>query len=111
MVVRLRLQRLGRRNLPFYRIVAADVREARNGKFLEMLGTYNPIPNKDNIKEISLRPDRIQYWMSVGAQPSDRVAYICGKLGVLPMPPHRNSVQSAIPKDLREKGKKDAAKK
>lgn len=78
---------------------------------LLQLGSYNPIPNKDNIKEISLNPERIQYWLSVGAQPSDRVAYICGRVGVLPMPPHRISVQNAIPKEFREKKKPAVATK
>jgi small subunit ribosomal protein S16 len=102
MVVRLRLQRFGRTHSPFYRMVAADSRAPRDGKFLEIIGTYNPIANSAGIKEIRLKADRIRYWISVGAQPSDRVAWILGKFGILPPPPQRFSVQRMIPKKNRE---------
>ncbi|KAL7437759.1 hypothetical protein ACHAXM_005828 [Skeletonema potamos] len=102
MVVRLRLQRFGRTHSPFYRMVAADSRAPRDGKFLEIIGTYNPIANNAGIKEIRLKADRIRYWISVGAQPSDRVAWILGKFGILPPPPQRFSVQRMIPKKNRE---------
>lgn len=91
MVVRLRLQRFGRTHSPFYRMVAANARTPRDGKFLEILGTYNPIANKDGMKEIRLKEDRLKYWLGVGAQPSDRVAWILGKFGILPPPPRRFS--------------------
>lgn len=87
MVVRLRLQRFGRKHSPFYRMVAANARAPRDGKFLEILGTYNPIANRDGMKEIRLKEDRLKYWLGVGAQPSDRVAWILGKFGILPPPP------------------------
>eukprot|EP01033_Poteriospumella_lacustris_P016230 gene16230-11615_t len=106
MVVRLRLQRMGLRNTPFYRIVAADARAPRDGKFLEKLGTYNPVPNKDNIKEVTANVERIRYWVSVGAQPSDRVSWLLGKLGVLPEAPMRRAVETAVPKSLRTEAKK-----
>jgi small subunit ribosomal protein S16 len=72
------------------------------------IGTYNPLPNKDNIKEVTASSERVQYWLSVGAQPSERVSYLLGSLGVIPMRPHRLSVESAIPKEFRQK---DAKKK
>ena len=74
MPVRLRLQRFGRKKSPFYRLVAADSRASRDGKFIEMLGTYDPIAREDKVKEVRLNMDRIRYWLGVGAQPSDRVA-------------------------------------
>merc|ERR1712216_437083 len=77
-LVRLRLQRLGVRNNPFYRIVAADSRSPRDGKHLELLGTYNPRPNNFSEKVITLNFDRIKHWLVVGAQPSERVAKILG---------------------------------
>jgi small subunit ribosomal protein S16 len=83
-------------------MVAADSRAPRDGKFLEIIGTYNPIANNAGIKEIRLKADRIRYWISVGAQPSDRVAWILGKFGILPPPPQRFSVQRMIPKKNRE---------
>jgi len=98
MVVRLRLQRFGMKHKPFYRMVAANSKAPRDGKFLEILGSYNPIPNSFGNKEIRLRKDRLEYWISVGAQPSDRVAWILGKFGVLPPPPRRFQPQKAVPK-------------
>uniref|UniRef100_A0A7S2I5C2 30S ribosomal protein S16 n=1 Tax=Helicotheca tamesis TaxID=374047 RepID=A0A7S2I5C2_9STRA len=102
MVVRLRLQRFGRTHSPFYRMVAADSRAPRDGKFLEIVGTYNPIANKEGIKEIRLKTDRLKYWISVGAQPSDRVAWLLGKFGILPPPPPRVSLKNMVPKKDRE---------
>ena len=83
-------------------MVAADSRAPRDGKFLEIIGTYNPIANRSGIKEIRLKADRIRYWISVGAQPSERVAWILGKFGILPPPPQRFSVQRMVPKKNRE---------
>ena len=102
MVVRLRLQRWGRKHLPFYRMVAANAKAPRDGKFLEVLGTYNPIPNSAGNKEIRLKTDRFKYWISVGAQPSERVAWILGKFGILPPLPRRFREKKAIPKKDRE---------
>ena len=86
MVVRLRLARWGVRNNPFFGIIAANQRAPRDGKHLERLGTYNPIPH-NNTKLVELNVDRIKYWLSVGAQPSDRVAYILSKANLLPSTP------------------------
>ena len=80
MPVRIRLARFGRKHLPFYRIVAADAKAPRDGRHLEILGTYNPLPTSTGDKHISLNFDRIRYWVSVGAQPSDRVAWLLGKV-------------------------------
>mmetsp|Transcript_85 Transcript_85/g.143 ORF Transcript_85/g.143 Transcript_85/m.143 type:complete len:128 (-) Transcript_85:126-509(-) len=92
MGVRIRLQRFGRRHLPFYRIVAANVRSKRDGKFLEILGTYNPLyvteeEAKKRLKRVELNFERIKYWVSVGATPSDTVARILGYAGLLPEAP------------------------
>ena len=110
MVLRLRLQRFGRTHEPFYRMVAAHDRAPRDGKFLEVLGTYNPIVNQQGSKEIRLKTDRIKYWISVGAQPSDRVAWILGKFGVLPPPPRKFNPTRMVPrKERKEEEKKNAA--
>jgi small subunit ribosomal protein S16 len=106
MVVRLRLQRFGRTHSPFYRMVAAHSKAPRDGKFLEIVGTYNPMAQKNGVKEIRLKTDRLKYWLSVGAQPSDRVAWILGKFGILPPAPRRYNPQQAIPKKDRDGGKK-----
>eukprot|EP00658_Telonema_sp_P-2_P013013 TRINITY_DN14944_c0_g1_i1.p2 TRINITY_DN14944_c0_g1~~TRINITY_DN14944_c0_g1_i1.p2 ORF type:complete len:104 (+),score=12.68 TRINITY_DN14944_c0_g1_i1:172-483(+) len=89
MVVRMRLARFGRTHSPFYRIVVADSRRARDGKHLEVVGTYNPIPNKRMEKDVRLNLDRCKYWLSVGAQPSDTVARLLGSGGVLPQTARR----------------------
>uniref|UniRef100_A0A0D9X9T3 Ribosomal protein S16 n=1 Tax=Leersia perrieri TaxID=77586 RepID=A0A0D9X9T3_9ORYZ len=87
MVVRIRLARFGCRNRPFYRLMAADSRSPRDGKHLEVLGYYNPLPGKDGGKRMGLKFDRVKYWLSVGAQPSDPVERILFRAGILP-PPH-----------------------
>jgi small subunit ribosomal protein S16 len=98
MVVRLRLQRFGRTHAPFYRMVAANARTPRDGKFLEIVGTYNPIANQGGMKEIRIKEDRLKYWLAVGAQPSGRMAWILGKFGILPPAPHHYNPQKLRPK-------------
>ncbi|EGF82063.1 hypothetical protein BATDEDRAFT_10027 [Batrachochytrium dendrobatidis JAM81] len=80
MVVRIRLARWGAANNPFYGIVVANLRAARDGKHLERLGTYNPISDHNMTKHLELNVDRIKYWLSVGAQPSERVAWLLSKV-------------------------------
>lgn len=77
-MVKIRLARHGRKRRPFYRVVAADVNAPRDGKFLEILGTYNPI-EKDESKELTLKIDRVDHWLSVGAQPTDTAAALIKK--------------------------------
>ncbi|RLN46433.1 hypothetical protein BBJ28_00008404 [Nothophytophthora sp. Chile5] len=112
MVVRLRLARWGRKDMPFYRIVAADARAPRDGKHLEIvrlsllvLGTFNPIAASDGVKELRVNNQRVRYWLSVGAQPSDRVGHLLGLANVLPMPPTRQYTKKCIPKKDREAAK------
>ena len=82
MAIALRLSRGGAKKRPYYRIVAADSRRARDGKYLEQLGTYNPLLAKDDEKRVTLKEDRIKYWLGVGAQPSDRVARFLDAAGI-----------------------------
>lgn len=80
-MVRIRLQRLGQTHRPFYRIVAADIRAPRDGRFIEILGTYDPVSLKaDNI---ALKEERIKHWIGVGAQPTEKVRSILEKKGLL----------------------------
>ena len=74
MAVAIRLSRGGSKKRPFYRIVVADVRSPRDGRFIERLGTYNPMKSKDDTQRILLDKERVKYWISVGAKPTDRVA-------------------------------------
>jgi small subunit ribosomal protein S16 len=78
MSMKLRLARHGTTNLPFYWLVASDSRCARDGKFKEKLGTYNPLLPHENPERIRLNKERINYWLSVGAKPSDRVVRLFG---------------------------------
>ncbi|CAN7038741.1 hypothetical protein IGI04_005477 [Brassica rapa subsp. trilocularis] len=87
MVVRLRLSRLGCKNRPFFRVMAADSRSPRDGKHIEVLGYFNPLPGQDGGKRMGLKFDRIKYWLSVGAQASDPVQRLLFRSGLLPPPP------------------------
>jgi small subunit ribosomal protein S16 len=78
MAVKIRMKRVGTKNTPAFRIVVADSRSPRDGKFIEEIGTYNPLKKGDNF---SLKLDRAQYWISKGAQPSDTVASFIKKAG------------------------------
>ena len=84
MAVRIRLARGGAKKRPFYRIVAADARSPRDGRFLEKLGSYNPLLKSDDANRVVLNEERIRYWLGQGAQVSDRVARFLDKAGILP---------------------------
>ncbi|KAF5176833.1 30S ribosomal protein S16-like [Thalictrum thalictroides] len=84
MTVRIRFARFGCRHRPFYRVVVANSRTRRDGKQLEVLGHYNPLPGKDGGDRMGLKVDRIKYWLSVGAQPSEPVRRILSRAGVFP---------------------------
>ncbi len=81
MAVRIRMKKLGRRHRPFYRICAMDSRTARDGRVLEELGTYDPMVPETDARAI-LNKERIQYWLSVGASPSEKVNALIKKYGV-----------------------------
>ena len=98
MVVKLRLQRYGRKAAPFYKIVATDARKARDGKPIEYIGTYSPKIDKNGQKELRLREDRIKYWLSVGAQPTETVSRLLGYAQILPPPPYTKKTKRHIPK-------------
>lgn len=82
MAIALRLSRGGAKKRPYYRIVAADSRRARDGKYLEQIGTYNPLLAKDDEKRVTLNEERVKYWLGVGAQPSDRVLRFLDAAGI-----------------------------
>ena len=82
MSVSLRLSRGGSKKRPYYKVVAANSRSARDGKFLEQVGTYNPLLAKDDENRVRLVEDRVRYWLGVGAQPTDRVARMLDKAGI-----------------------------
>lgn len=82
-MVRLRMQRFGRRNRPFYRISAIDQRTRRDGRVIELLGWFDPMTNKPGVKNVELNVERVKYWLSVGAVPSDTVMDMLAKQGLV----------------------------
>jgi len=82
MATKIRLQRGGTTNRPYYRFVVATEQAARDGKFIEKIGTFDPLVAKDSPKRMTIKKDRIEYWLSVGAQPSEKVALLITKAGI-----------------------------
>ncbi len=78
MALKIRLRQQGRRNRPFFRMVVTDGRTRRDGKYVEMIGWYNPFGQKDE-EQFNLKTDRLQHWLSVGAVPSEQVESLCKK--------------------------------
>jgi small subunit ribosomal protein S16 len=103
MAVKIRLARFGRNKVPFYHVVATDSRNRRDSKFLEKLGTFNPLLADDNKEKVKIKIDRAEYWLSVGALPSERVALLLIKLGVKGAEKYKPVF---IPKAKKEKEKK-----
>ena len=93
----------GVRKRPVYKIVIADSRYPRDGKFIEKIGSYNPLLPKDKKERIKVEAERIKYWMSKGAQPTLRVSRILGEAQIMPMPKPGNNPNKAIPKKERKK--------
>lgn len=83
MAINIRLARGGSKKRPYYKIVVADARSPRDGRFIEKIGNYNPLLSKDNEQRVQLDADRAKHWLSVGAQPTDRVARFLDQAGVL----------------------------
>ncbi len=96
MAMKIRLARGGSKKRPFYRIVAADSRMPRDGRFIEKLGTYNPLLPKDSEDRVKMNIERIQYWMDQGAQPTDRISRFLEAAGVVEKK-ERNNPQKAKP--------------
>jgi small subunit ribosomal protein S16 len=96
MALAIRLSRGGAKKRPYYRIVVADSRSPRDGRFIEKLGTYNPLLAKDSPERVKIDADRIQHWLGVGARPSDRVLRFLDAAGIRERPA-RNNPQKAEP--------------
>lgn len=98
MSLKIRLARGGAKKRPFYRIVVADSRMPRDGRFIERVGTYNPMLAKDHPDRITLQAERIQHWLKIGAQPSDRVARFLGQASIIAMPTYREQPKKSAPR-------------
>ena len=118
MATKIRLARGGSKKRPFYSIVVADVRAPRDGRFIEKLGTFNPLLAKDNEQRVNMDLDRVKHWLGEGAQPTDKVLRFLDEAGILKREP-RNNPNKAKPgkkaqeriaeKEQKEQDAKDAA--
>ena len=102
MPVRIRLSRGGAKKRPFYRIVVADSRRSRDGKFIDQLGTYNPMLAKDNPERVKINADKAKDWIVKGAQPSDRVKLFLSNIGIVEKPIITEKTKKHLPKKKAE---------
>lgn len=109
MSVKIRLARGGTKKRPFYAIVIADSRSPRDGRFIERVGSYDPMLKTDRPQRVVLNTERIKYWLSVGATPTDRVARFLGHAGLAPMPAIRETPKKSAPKAKAQERAKAAA--
>jgi small subunit ribosomal protein S16 len=110
MAVAIRLARAGSKKRPYYRIVVADSRNARDGRFIEKIGTYNPLLAKDSPERVKLDADRVSHWLSVGAQPSDRVARFLDAAGIRERAARNNPKKGEPGEKAKERAEERAAK-
>jgi small subunit ribosomal protein S16 len=109
MALKIRLARGGAKKRPFYSIVIADSRSPRDGRFLERVGTYNPMLDKGHNDRLVMKIERIQHWLSKGAQPTERVARFFGDAGLMPKPAIRETPSKSTPKAKAQERAKAAA--
>ena len=102
-MLKLRLSRGGTKKRPVYKVVVADSRFARDGRFIEKVGFFNPLLPKDKKERVGLEAERIKYWLDQGAQPTTRVARILGENELMKMPANGNNPIKAVPKKERKK--------
>lgn len=98
MGLKIRLARAGAKKRPYYHIVVADSRSPRDGRFIEQVGSYNPMLPSEHADRIRLKDDRIIHWLSEGAVATDRVAKFLGNAGLAPMPEYRDQPKQSAPK-------------
>ncbi|WP_369025011.1 30S ribosomal protein S16 [Qipengyuania sp. RANM35] len=110
MAVAIRLSRGGAKKRPYYRIVVSDTRSPRDGKYLEQIGTYNPMLPKDSGERVKLDEDRARHWLSVGAKPTDRVHRFLDAAGVLERAPRNNPKKGEPGEAAKERAEEKAAK-
>lgn len=110
MAMKIRLARGGSKKRPFYRIVAADSRMPRDGRFIEKLGTYNPLLPKDSEERVKMDIDRVKYWIGEGAQPTDRIARMLEAAGVLEKKERSNPNKAKPGKKATDRAEEKASK-
>ena len=107
MAVRIRLSRGGSKKRPFYRVVAADQRAPRDGRFIEKLGTYNPLLPQDHEQRLVINEERVKYWLGVGAQPTERLEKLFSNLGLVKAQALREQPKKSAPKAKAQERMKD----
>jgi small subunit ribosomal protein S16 len=110
MSISIRLSRGGAKKRPYYRIVVANSRSPRDGKYLEQIGTYNPVLAKDSPERVKLNEDRARYWLGVGAQPTDRVARFLDAAGIRERAARNNPKKGEPGEKAKERAEERAAK-
>ncbi len=110
MSLKIRLARGGSKKRPFYRIVVADSHSPRDGRFIEKVGTYNPMLAKDSADRVSIDTDRVRHWLSVGAQPTDRVARFLDAAGLAKRDARSNPEKAVPGKKAQERAAEKAKK-
>ena len=110
MAMKIRLARGGSKKRPFYRVVAADSRQPRDGRFIEKLGTYNPLLPKDSEERVKLDMERVQHWLDQGAQPTDRVARFLEAAGARPKAERANLKKGEPGKKAQDRAQEKADK-
>lgn len=110
MSLKIRLSRGGSKKRPFYRIIVADARSPRDGRFIEKVGTYNPMLAKDAADRVVLETERLTHWLSVGAQPTDRVARFLDAAGLMKRSPKSNPQKAEPGKKAQERAAEKAKK-
>ncbi|AKS47296.1 small subunit ribosomal protein S16 [Octadecabacter temperatus] len=110
MAMKIRLARGGSKKRPFYRIVAADSRMPRDGRYVEKLGTYNPLLAKDDENRVQMNMERVNYWLGEGAQPTDRISRFLEAAGVVEKKERANLKKGEPGKKAKERVEEKAAK-
>ena len=109
MALKIRLARGGAKKRPFFSIVVAYSRSPRDGRFIEKLGTYNPMVDKGHPERLVMKTERIQHWLKLGALPTDRIARFLGDAGLAPKPEIRETPQKSAPRKKAQERAKAAA--
>ncbi len=109
MSLKIRLARAGAKKRPFYRIVLADSRSPRDGRFIEKLGTYNPMLPAEHAERLTLNEERVKYWLSAGAQPTDRLVRFLSDKGLVAKPTRPEQSKKPQPKAKAQQRAKEQA--
>ncbi len=109
MAMKIRLARGGSKKRPFYRVVAADSRMPRDGRYVEKLGTYNPLVAKDSEERVQLDMERVKYWLGQGAQPTERVIRFLEAAGVMEKAVRNNPIKAKLGKKAQDRLEEKAA--